>query len=761
MEATDPVCGMTVDPTHAAGRFDYRGHPYYFCCTQCRERFQAAPEHFLHGNHTHAMPGHAMPTPMLAAPAGPTRQYICPMDPDVISDRPGPCPKCGMALEPRDVAIESEADPEHADMVRRLWIAVALGVPVVVLAMGEMVVGHERWLSARANELVQLVLTTAVVFYAGAPFFQRAWLALRHGNVNMFTLIVLGVLTAYFYSVLGLFAPGLFPEHLRAHGIVEGYFESATVIIALVLLGQVLEGKARHATTAAVRRLAGLAPRTARVIGPDGSEHDLPLDLVQSGDRVRIRPGEKVPVDGSVEEGESAVDESMLTGEPLPVAKERGSPVFTGTINASGTLVVRADKVGAETLLAQIVRHVAEAQRSRAPVQQLVDRVAQFFVPAVLVIALGTFVVWYFLGGESGLTRGMLGAVAVLLIACPCALGLATPMAITVAVGRGAEAGILVRSAEALEVLHRADVLVIDKTGTLTEGKPTLTQVEPIGDRNPAELLKLAAAVERASEHPLAAAIVRAAEQQDRALPDASAFRATAGKGVEGEVEGHRVVLGTEAFLREHQVSLEGHETRMQTLAHQVRSVLLMAVDGRLVALLAVADPIRPTTAEALRELRAEGLRVVMATGDGRAAAAAVAGVLGISEVHAGVLPSDKRAIIQELQRQGHVVAMAGDGINDAPALAQADVGLALGTGTDVAMDSAGLILVAGDLRAVVRARALSRQTMRRIRQNLFLAFAYNVLAIPLAAVGWLSPMWAALAMSLSSLSVVGNSLRK
>ncbi len=518
----------------------------------------------------------------------------------------------------------------------------------------------------------------------------------------MFTLIVLGVATACGYSALVLFAPGLFPEHLQHHA----YFESAAAIVALVLLGQVLEGKARQATTAAVRRLAGMAPRTARVVGPDGSEHDLPLELVQPGDHVRVRPGEKVPVDGVVLKGESAVNESMLTGEPIPVAKEPGSSVWTATVNASGSLVVRADRVGADTLLAQIVRHVSEAQRSRAPVQKLVDRVARVFVPAVLLVALGTFVAWFYLGGDDGLTRGLLSAVAVLLIACPCALGLATPMAITVAVGRGAAAGILVKCAEALEVLHRADTLVVDKTGTLTEGKPMLVGLEPV---NPApnsdanELLRLAAAVERGSEHPLASAIVRGATDRQLALPVVTAFAAAAGKGVAGQVEGHRVLLGSAAYVRENNVVIEGVEPRLEELRRDGRTVLLLAIDGRLAALLSVADPIRPTTPAALQQLRADGMRIVMLTGDSRTTAEAVARQLGITEIHAEVLPADKRAVVQQFQQQGHVVAMAGDGINDAPALAQADVGIALGTGTDVAMESAGLTLVSGDLRGVAR----------------------------------------------------------
>ncbi len=754
--AIDPVCGMTVDPEHAAGRFEYRGQPYFFCSTHCLHHFQSDPEHYLHGTHTPAMPKPLAALP--SAPPGTARQYICPMDPDVVSDRPGPCPKCGMALEPKDVAAEPETDLEYADMLRRFAVALALGVPVFLLAMAAMLHGQV----SRTGGLLQLVFTTGIVFYAGWPFFSRAWLALRHGGANMFTLIVLGVMTAYGYSVAGLIAGG---THL--------YFESAAVIVILVLLGQVLEGRARHATTAAVRHLAGMAPRTARVVGPDGNERDLPLELVQPGDRVRIRPGEKVPVDGTVEDGTSTIDESMLTGESMPAAKEPGNPVWTATLNGTGTLLVHTERVGADTLLAQIVRHVAEAQRSRAPVQKLVDRVSSIFVPAVLLVALGTLIGWYYLGGDDGLRRGLISAVAVLLIACPCALGLATPMAITVAVGRGAEQGILVRSAEALEVLHRADTLVVDKTGTLTEGKPKLVALEPVGhDSNPVhtndrigilshdQLLRLAAALERGSEHPLASAIVAAAVERGLDLPDVSDFQAIAGKGVVGTIDGQRVVLGTTVLLREQDIAIDPQQPQLDEQRRQGRTVLLMAVDGAPAAILAVADPIRPTTPEALAALRHEGMRVVMLTGDHRATAEAVARELGIDEVHAEVLPQDKRAVVQSLQQQGHVVAMAGDGINDAPALAQADVGIALGTGADIAMESAGLTLVSGDLRGVARARALSQQTLATIRQNLVLAFVYNVLAIPLAAADFLRPEWAALAMSLSSLSVVGNSLR-
>jgi len=757
IQAVDPVCGMTVDAEHAAGQLDYHGQTYYFCNPHCLERFRVDPERYLHGG-----PALAMPEP----PAGTRRQYVCPMDPDVVSDRPGPCPKCGMALEPKDVTLGETPDPEHADMLRRFWIGLALAVPVIVLAMGEMVVGPERWIPGAYSALLQLALTSVVVFWCGAPFFTRTGLALRHGSANMFTLIVLGVTTAYVWSIVALVL-----------GHTHFYFESAATIVVLVLLGQVLEGKARHATTAAVRRLAGLAPRTARVVAPDGAEHDVPLELIQPGDRVRIRPGEKVPVDGVVESGQSAIDESMLSGEPMPVEKEPGSHVFTATVNRNGTLLVRADKVGGDTLLAQIVRHTVEAQRSRAPVQKLVDQVSRVFIPSVLVVAGLTFLAWFYLGGEGGLTRGLVSAVAVLLIACPCALGLATPMAIMVGVGRGASSGILVKSAEALEVLHRADTLVIDKTGTLTEGKPRLVMLQTLDTQKEDEVLRLAAGLERGSEHPLAAAIVRAANDRQLRVPEAAGFQAIAGKGVTGIVEGHHVALGSEAFLREQSEVLlywrketpaepaarakaEAGSPLARAAGSPSETVLAMTVDGRPVANLMVADTVRATTPEALAALREDGLRVVMLTGDGRTAAEAIARQLGIDEVHAEVLPQDKRKVVQQLQQAGHVVAMAGDGINDAPALAQADVGIAMGTGTDIAMESAGLTLVHGDLRGIARARALSRHTLRTIRQNLFLAFVYNVVAIPLAAAGWLNPEWAALAMSLSSLSVIGNSLR-
>jgi Cu+-exporting ATPase len=750
--AIDPVCGMTVDPARAAGEHAYHGTTYYFCSTSCRDRFKQDPERYLHADHEPHMPGPpAPPEPPPPPQPGTVREYICPMDPEVVSDRPGSCWKCGMPLEPRDVPTDTDEDPEQADMVRRFWVSLPPAVVVVVLAMSEMVFDLHL-LDMRTSAIVQWVLTTVVVFYGGWPFFERAWTSLKHGALNMFSLIVLGVGTAYVASIVALVAGDLMQTPV--------YFESAAAIIVLVQVGQVLEGRARHATTAAVRRLAGLAPKTARVVGPDGSEHDLPLELVQVGDRVRVRPGERVAVDGVVEQGHSAVDESMLTGEPIPADKEPGGRVFAGTVNGTGGLLVKTDRVAADTLLAQIVRRVGEAQRTRAPVQRLVDQVSRYFIPTVLLLAGLTFLGWYVFGGPDGLTHGLTSAVAVLVIACPCALGLATPMAITVGVGRGAQAGILVRSAEALEVLHRADTLVVDKTGTLTEGKPSLVSFEALTDDPADDLLRLAASLERGSEHPLASAVVRAARDRQLSLGDAADFRAVPGHGVVGTIDGRRVVLGNARLLREQGVTVGDIQSRLDALRGQGQTVLMLAVDGRLAALLGVADTIRPTTPEAIDQLRAEGLRLVMLTGDTRTTADAVARKLGITEVHADVLPPEKQTVVEELQAQGHVVAMAGDGINDAPALARADVGLAMGTGTDVAMESAGLTLVRGDLRAIARARELSQLTLRAIRQNLFLAFIYNVLAIPLAALGILSPVWAALAMSLSSLSVVANSLR-
>jgi Cu+-exporting ATPase len=747
-QAIDPVCGMAVDPAAPpGGSVEYEGRTYYFCNPSCARRFAAEPRRYLGGVPS---PAHMEPPP--AAP-GAKVEYVCPMDPEVVSDRPGSCPKCGMALEPRTSAPDEGPSPELADMRRRFWVGVALTLPLVVLHLAG---GHGEEESGWANlqGYLQLLLATPVVFWCGLPFFRKAVASVAARSPNMFTLIGLGVAAAYAFSVVGLFVPGLLGGAF--------YFETAAAIVVLVLLGQVLELRARHRTGAALRALLGMAPKTARLVRPGGDEADVPLELVQVGDRVRVRPGERVPVDGAVEEGRSPVDESMLSGEPIPVEKEPGAKVVGGTLNGTGTLVVRAEKVGADTLLAQIVRLVAEAQRSRAPVQRLVDRVSRWFVPAVLAAAALTFVLWLALdSGPDRLPRAVGCAVAVLIIACPCALGLATPMAVMVGVGRGAEHGVLIRDAEALEVLGRADTLVVDKTGTLTEGKPRLAAVEPAGGLGEAELVRLAAGLERGSEHPLAAAFLRGAEERGVVPAAVSDFHSVTGKGVVGTVEGHAVVLGTAALLAEQGVAVdEAANARADLLRAEGHTVLLAAVDGRFAGLVSVADQVRVSTPEALRLLHGDGMRVIMATGDGRATAEAVARRLGIEQVIAEVLPAQKADLVARLQAEGHVVAMAGDGSNDAPALARADVGIALGTGTDVAMESAAVTLVRGDLRAVARARRLSRRTLAAIRQNLFLAFVYNTLAIPVAALGLLNPVIAGAAMSLSSVSVIANSLR-
>jgi Cu+-exporting ATPase len=731
---TDPVCGMSVEPGSARGSTVYHGQTYYFCCPSCLQRFEQDPGRYL------ALPP-VPPAPPPPPPGGKV-EYFCPMDPEVQSDKPEFCPKCGMALEPRAVAAEERPNPELADMSRRFWVGLVLTVPVLMLAMvpALMHLPGVQWL--------ELLLATPVVLWCGWPFFQRAWVSVVQRSPNMFTLIVLGVSAAYLYSIVATVTMA------TAHV----YYESAATITVLVLLGQVLEVRARSRTSAAIRKLLGLAPKTARIVRPDGREEDVPLDQVRPGDLLRVRPGEKVPVDAVVTEGRSAVDESMITGEPIPVEKEPGTRVIGGTVNGTGSLLVRAERVGADTLLAQIVRMVGEAQRSRAPVQRLADRVARYFVPAVLAVSVLTFGVWFALG--SGVGPALVNAVAVLIIACPCALGLATPMAIMVGTGRGAENGVLIKNAEALEVLQRADTLVVDKTGTLTEGRPRLTAVEAAPGFTTDEVLRLAASLERASEHPLAAAIVRGAEEKGVSLARVDGFEAVPGRGVVGTVEGRAVVLGNVSLLTERRIPTDELLRRVEALRQQGQTVMLAGVDGRPAGLVAVADPVRASTPEAIQALHGDGLRVIMLTGDSRTTAEAVAKRLGIDEVIAEVLPQDKLLAVQRLRQDGHVVAMAGDGINDAPALAAADVGLAMGTGTDVAMESAGITLVHGDLRAIVRARRLSRATMRGIRQNLFLAFVYNVLAVPLAAVGFINPMVASGAMTLSSLSVVGNSLR-
>ncbi len=758
--AIDPVCGMTVEPAQARASWNYQGQDYYFCAVRCRQKFEADPQRYLTGQQPPAKAEReAAGSHQHADHHGTRVEYICPMCPEVVSDRPGPCPKCGMPLEPRTVLAEEGPSPELLGMRRRFWIGLVFALPVFALAMGPMLLGHQL-IAPRINLLLQALLSTMVVAWAGAPLFSRAWSSLLQFSPNMFTLIGLGVGTAYVYSLAAWLWPGLFPSGFQHHGQVEPYFESAAAIIVLVLLGQTMELKARQATSAAIRRLAGLAPKTARLVRPDGGEEDITLDQVQPGNLLRVRPGEKVPVDGTVVDGTSSVDESMISGEPLPVVKEPGAKVIGATINGTGSLLMRAERVGAQTLLAQIIRLVGEAQRSRAPVQRLVDQVAGYFVPAVLLVSVATFAWWALSGVEAGLARGLVNAVAVLIIACPCALGLATPMAIMVGVGRGAAAGVLVKNIEALEILHRADTLVLDKTGTLTEGKPQVTIIEPVAGESADEALRLAASLERNSEHPLAAAIVKSALAKNLSLSEASAFQALPGQGVMGMVAGRQVLVGTPAFLSQWGGQVEAWQGRLEALRQDGHTVMLAAVDGRVVLLLAVSDPLRPSSAPAVGQLQTEGMRLIMLSGDSRATATAVARQLGIDEVHAEVLPQDKLAVIKSLQAEGRIVAMAGDGINDAPALAQANIGLALGSGTDVAMASAGITLVRSDLGGILRARHLSRATLGAIRQNLWLAFVYNALSIPAAALGFLSPILASLAMSLSSLSVAGNSLR-
>jgi Cu+-exporting ATPase len=741
----DPVCGMTVDPDHAADSVTHEGKTYYFCAASCAARFRADPRRYLEApDGLHTMP------PAPPPPPGTAVEYVCPMDPEVRSDRPGSCPKCGMALEPRTALLDEGPNPELTDMSRRFWVGLVLTAPLVLLHFLPLKFAEDVHL---ALNWVMGVLATPVVFWCGLPFFRRAATSVVQRSPNMFTLIALGVGTAYLASLAVLLRPAEL-----GHDV---YFESAAVIVVLVLLGQVLELRARARTGGSIRRLLGLTPKTARLVVPGGREEDVPLELVQVGDVVRVRPGEKVPVDGAVTEGRSAVDESMITGEPLPMEKTPGDRVVGGTVNGTGSLLVRAEHVGAGTLLANIVRLVGEAQRSRAPVQRLVDQVARWFVPAVLLVSVGTLGVCLALDPTvAGLRTAVMRAVAVLIIACPCALGLATPMAVMVGVGRGAEQGVLIRDAQALELLSRADTLVVDKTGTLTEGRPRLVAVEPAPSFTEEDLLRLVASLERASEHPLAAALVKAAEERGVALAEVQDFEARTGRGVQGRVEGRTVLLGNALLLAEHCVFSDAAARRAEELRGEGQTVVLVAVDGHYAGLVCVADPVRETTPEAIRLLHEDGLRVIMLTGDSRTTANAVGHRLGIDEVIAEVLPSDKSALVGSLQAQGHTVAMAGDGVNDAPALARAQVGIALGTGTDVAMESAGVTLVRGDLRGIARARRLSRLTLKAIRQNLFLAFVYNTLSIPLAAVGLLNPMVAGAAMSLSSLSVIGNSLR-
>jgi len=755
----DPVCGMDVRGD-TPRRVDHEGRTYGFCSDGCMAKFRQEPERWLH-------PAEAAPPP--AAPAG--ARYTCPMHPEVVRDGPGSCPICGMALEPMVATLDERPDPELVDMTRRFWVSAALTLPVFLLAMAEMAPGDPlgRILSPAARAWAQALLATPVVLWGGWPFFERGARSLATRHANMFTLIALGTGAAWLYSVAGLLAPGLFPASARDHhGLVAVYFEAAAVIVTLVLLGQVLELRARGRTGAAIRALLRLAPTTALRVRPDGGEEEVPLEHVVPGDVLRVRPGEKVPVDGVVLEGVSSVDESMLSGEPIPVEKAPGARAVGGSVNGTGGFTMRAERVGADTLLARIVQRVAEAQRSRAPIQRLADRVAAVFVPAVIAVAVLAFAGWLAFGPEPRLANALVHAVAVLIIACPCALGLATPMSIMVAAGKGAEVGVLFKDAEAIERLREVDTLLTDKTGTLTEGRPRLEAVEPAAGFAADTLVRLAASLERGSEHPLAAAIVAGAEARGLALVPARGFAARTGRGIVGEVEGRRVALGNAALLRELAVPLgDDVAARAEVLRQEGRTVTFVAVDGAVAGLLGIADPVKETTPEAIRTLHAEGLRVVMLTGDGRTTAEAVARRLGLDDVRAEVLPEDKAEAVAALQRQGRIVAMAGDGVNDAPALARAHVGIAMGTGTDVAIESAAVTLVKGDLRGIVRARRLSRATVANIRQNLFFAFVYNALGVPIAAgvlvpvFGFsLSPMLAAAAMSASSVSVIANALR-
>ncbi|MEO5987843.1 MAG: heavy metal translocating P-type ATPase [Candidatus Eisenbacteria bacterium] len=761
----DPVCGMQVreDSPH---RHQHAGVEYRFCSVGCLEKFRAAPDRY--GNNPAETLRPAVPA--MVAASGAETIYTCPMHPEFRQRGPGACPKCGMALEPLTVSLDDTENPELADMTRRLWVGAVLTAPLLVVAMGDMVPGRpiERLFGATFLTWLQLVLATPVVLWAGWPFFVRGWQSVAHRSPNMFTLVALGVSVAFGESVLATVAPQVFPDAFREHGgRVAGYFEAAAVIVTLVLLGQVLELRARGRTSEAIRALLGLAPKTARRLRPDGTEEDIPIDQVVVGDRLRVRPGEKIPVDGLVLEGQSAVDESMVTGEPIPSEKLPGGAVVGATINGTGSLVVQAQRVGAETLLARIVQMVAQAQRSRAPIQKMADRVSGVFVPVVVATAIITFAIWATVGPEPRMAYAVLNSIAVLIIACPCALGLATPISIMVATGEGAGMGVLFRNAEAIEVLRAVDTLVIDKTGTLTEGRPKLVRVVTAATWKEDEVLRLAASLERGSEHPLAAAIVAGAQERRIALSPTSEFASQTGKGVSGRVDGHTVQLGNAAVLTQAKLEAGTLGVTAEEMRAAGQTVMFAIVDGALAGLIAVADPIKATTAEALRELRQEGIRLVVMTGDSKTTAEAVAKELQIDEVIADVLPDQKAAKVKELQAAGRVVAMAGDGINDAPALSQAQVGIAMGTGTDIAMESASVTLVKGDLRGIVRARQLSRATMHNIKQNLFFAFIYNVLGIPLAAgalypvFGWLlSPMVAAAAMSFSSVSVIGNALR-
>jgi len=796
-KAEDPVCGMSVDPSKVRDQLEHSGKAYYFCSKRCAERFAQNPEKFLrapgtagmeHDGHLHTRTVEARapiqaereakgrtaaeiaPAAVVPSSAQGVR-YTCPMDPEIVQIGPGVCPKCGMALEPMDVFADVEADPEYESMRRRFWGSAALSLPVLVLSMFGDALGLRLAPSIRTT--IEFVLATPVVLWGGGPFFERFWASLVNRSPNMFTLIGMGTGIAYLDSVVATFFPRVFPASFRnMSGRAPVYFEAAAVITTLVLLGQVLELRARQRTSGAIRALLNLAPQQAHVVSAAGGEKEVPLDHVKRGDRLRVRPGERVPVDGVIREGASAVDESMVTGEPMPVEKRVGDNITGGTLNRSGSFVMEAQRVGSETMLAQIVRLVGEAQRSRAPIERLADRVASYFVPAVTVAAVLTFAGWMFFGPEPRFAHALVAAVSVLIIACPCALGLATPMSIMVAVGRGAHAGVLVRNAEALETLARVDTLVVDKTGTLTEGKPLVSAVSVFegGGFTKERLLGLAASVENASEHPLAHAIVRAAETKGIRLAEVAEFRATSGGGVEGRVGGERVAVGTEKFLKEKEIAASSAERLYEAFGFDgafTATIVLVAVNEKLAGAIALADLMKESTPQAISALQKEGLRIVVLTGDRKESAKMVADKLGIAEVRAEVLPEEKGEVVKQLQSESRIVAMAGDGINDAPALAAADVGIAMGTGTDVAIENAGITLLRGDLRGIVRARKLSRATIRNIKQNLAWAFLYNLIGIPVAAgvvypfLGWLlSPMLASAAMSFSSVSVIANALR-
>ena len=759
----DPVCGMTVLPERAAGRFEYLGTTYYFCNPSCLDRFRANPKNFLDTD-----PGQPA-TDRPAAHVDPNAEYTCPMDPQIRQIGPGACPICGMALEPVTITLEEAPNVELQDMTRRFLWSLALTAPILLAMLADLLPGAplHRLVTPAVLTWLELALATPVVVWGGRPFFERGWASVVSRHLNMFTLIALGVGAAYGYSVVATLAPALFPDSFRMHGVVAVYFEPAAAIVVLVLLGQVLEMRARSRTSSAIRTLLGLAPKTARRLGAAGAEHDIPLDHVMVGDLLRVRPGERIPVDGVVTEGATTVDESMVTGEPIPIEKSRGTAVTGGTVNGTGAIVMRAERVGSATLLAQVVRMVSEAQRSRAPIQRLADVVSSWFVPVVIAVSVLSFAVWAIYGPEPRLAYALVNSVAVLIIACPCALGLATPMSIMVGTGRGAEFGVLLRNAEALEVLEQVTTVVVDKTGTLTEGKPRLVTVEAQAPLQPNLLVSLAASLERVSEHPLAAAIVAGAQQRGLLLRTVTDFASTTGLGVSGQIGARTVLVGSAPFLASAGIDAAPLAARADELRRDGQSVVFVAVDGAIGGLLGVADPVKATAAETVRALQAEGLTVVMVTGDNRTTADAVARAVGITHVEAEVLPGQKAVIVKRLQASGQRVAMAGDGINDAPALAQADVGIAMGTGTDVAMESAGVTLLRGDLRGLVRARRLSRATMRNIRQNLFFAFVYNTLGVPLAAgllypfFGLLlSPMIASAAMTFSSVSVISNALR-